>query len=273
MTNKQDLTNADIDRSQAFLGAVLGAELAGNLPPDHQIGANFPPEPIVATEDQRIAALIEAANKWTEQHPVITTKDVAAACMDYLDQLDAQWAAFDDRRKAEREPHNAALKAIQDKWLPRLERIDICRRALRPIKQAWLRFDAARLKAEREAEEHKAAEAQRRADQLAEQAMAGGPNAVSQTIIALEATQEAERARQAAAAVPQRAQVRGNLGGRTHSLRTVWMANIVEQDLVYRHFRNHSEVKDLLQRLANAAARGGARNPNLPGCWIFSEEQ
>jgi hypothetical protein len=34
----------------------------------------------------------------------------------------------------------------------------------------------------------------------------------------------------------------------------------------------HAEVKALLQRLANAAARRGVRNPNLPGCWIFSEE-
>jgi hypothetical protein len=29
---------------------------------------------------------------------------------------------------------------------------------------------------------------------------------------------------------------------------------------------------DLLQRLANAAARRGMRNPNLPGCWISSEQ-
>lgn len=276
MKNGEDLTDAAIERSQAFLGAVLGVDEQGNLPPDHQIGANNPPSPIepeLAPEDKRVADHTAAATKWLERYPTIKNEEIAAACTDYLNQLDADWTALDERRKAERESHNKALKAIQDKYLPRLERIDICRRALRPLKQAWLRLRDARLKAEREAEDRKAAEAQRRADQLAEQAKAGGSNAVSQTIIALEATQEAERARQAAAAVPRRAQVRGTLGGRTHSLRTVWKALIVEQDLCYRHFRDHADVKAILLQLANAAARGGTRNPNLPGCEIYSTQE
>jgi hypothetical protein len=250
-----------------------------SLPTDHQIGANFPPEPIeLVAEDKRVAELIEAANKWCEQYPTIEDDAVAAACMDYLNQLDANWTAFDERRKAEREPHNKALKEIQEKWRPRLDRIDICRRALRPLKQAWLRLKEARLKAEREAAEREAAEAQRRADQLAEQAKAGGPNAISQTIIALEATQQAEWARQAVAIMPRRAQVRGNLGGRTHSLRTVWKAEIIEIEKTFERYKSRREVIELLTSLANADVRNPRLWPNpedrdIPGCYVSKTQE
>ncbi len=234
---------------------------------------NRPPEPIVPEDDERVAALVRNATKLTEQHSVVETDELAAVIADVINQLDAQWEAFDGKRKAEREPHNQALKAIQEKWLPRLERIDICRRAIKPLHRAWLKLKDARLKAERDAKAHEAAEAQRTADQLAEQAAGGGPSAVPNMIGAAEAAAEAAKARQAVAAVPQRAQVRGNLGGRTHSLRTVYHASIVEQDLCYGHFRYHADVKALLQRLANAAARGGTRNPDLPGCWIYDTQE
>ena len=73
-------------------------------------------EPINAPEDKRVADLIEAATKWGEQYPKIEDEGIAAACTDCLNQLDKHWAAIEvKRRKAEREPHNKALKAIQDK--------------------------------------------------------------------------------------------------------------------------------------------------------------
>ena len=246
---------------------------------------NQPPEPVTpepveakaAPEDKRIAELIEAATEWARQFPTIESEEVASACTDYLNQLDAQWEEFEDKRKAEREPHNQALKKIQEKWLPRLDRIDICRRAIRPVHRGWLRLKDVRLKAERETKEREAAEAQRHADQLAEQAKAGGPNAVSQTIIALEATQAAERSRQEAAAVPQRAQLRGTLGGRTHSLRTEWQADIVEIEKTFEHYKSRREVIELLSRLAKADVRNPRlwRNPEIryiPGCHCYSEQ-
>ncbi len=237
------------------------------------LGHNRPPEPIeAAKEDQRLAELIANADAWAAEHPLIEDEAVGVEAANWLEQLEKHLKEFQGKFKEEKAPHEKKLAESRAKWHPRLERIEICLRSIKPRFRAWIKLKEDRRKAAVAAEECKAAEAQRRADQLAEQAKAGGPNAVSQTIIAHDATQEAERARQAVAAMPQRAQVRSNLGGRTHSLRTVWQASIVEQDLCYRHFRDHAEVKALLQRLANASARGGVRNPNLPGCWIFSEE-
>jgi hypothetical protein len=238
------------------------------------IGHNQPPESIdLAKEDAEVAALIKVANAWAEKYPVIETESVAIELVNYLDQLDAYWNKFDSARKAEKKKHDDAIKEIQSKWCPRQEYIDICRRVLRPIRDAWIKLTRARDKADREAKEHEAAAAQRRADQLAEQAAAGGAGAVTNLIAAREASIEAENARLAAAAIPKRAQIRGSLTGRAHSLRTVWFAHVVKQDLCYQHFRDHADVKDVLLRLANAAARSGVRNPNLPGCYVESKEQ
>ncbi len=273
MKNGPDLSDADIERSQAFLGAVLGVDEEGNLPPDHQIGANNPPGPIVAPEDQRAADSVANADKWLAEYPVIEDEDVGKAAADHVDQLKKGLKASEEEFKAEKAPHEAKLAEIREKFHPRIDRFKICLRAVEPRFRAWIKLNEDRRKAAEAAEKRKAEEAQRRADQLAEQAKAGGRNAVSQAVLAHEAAQEAEAARKAVAAMPQRAQVRGNLGGRTHSLRTVWRAEIMEQDVIYHHFRNCAEVKDLLQSLANAAARGGIRNPNLPGCEIFSTQE
>ena len=274
MKNRQDLNDTDIDRSQAFIAAVLGPEEVARLDGEAiDRTHNRPPEPIEpepTPEDKRVADLIEAANKWAEQHPVIETEDVAAACVDYLGQLDAQWKEFDGKFREEKKPHEDALQVIRTRWHPRLERLDICRRAIRPLERAWLRLKDLRLRQEREAAEREAADAQRRADQLAEQAKGGGPGTVTNMIGAREAAQEADRARQAVAAVPQRAQVRGNLGGRTRSLRSVWRADLVVIEEALGHYKSHREVKDLLTRLANADARAGVRW--IPGFHVYREE-
>jgi hypothetical protein len=89
------------------------------------------------------------------------------------------------------------------------------------------------------------------------------PGTVTNLISATEAAQEAERARQEAAAVPRRAESRGALGGRTRNLRLTWHAEVVDVDLVYHHYRDHPEVQALLYRLANEAASSGVRNPAL----------
>ena len=282
MSNNQDLTDAAIERSQAFIGAVLGADKEGNLPPDrHQIGGNNPPEPIVAPEDQKVAELVNNANRWSDLHKTIETEEVAAAAADWIDQLNKLHDAYKVTFDKEKEPHNEALKEIRDKWHPRLERLKVCLQAINPAFLSYKRKKAARLSAERAAAEREAAEKQRQAEQLAEQAKAGRP----QTMIdAAEAAREAERARKAVAAVPQRAQVRGNLGGRTHSLRSVWHAEIVVQDLVYQKFKDHPDVRALLHRLANAAVRaqGGPRPEGgakaglceaLQGCYVYESQE
>lgn len=243
-----------------------------NIPdPRFGIGGNLPPEPIDV--DATIDALIANANDWAGRHLVIEDEKVAKDALDNLNKLQAHRAEYDEMRKAEKKPFDDGALAVQRKWVPRIDRIDACIKPFNGLRNAWLNLKEVRRKAALEAAELAAAEAQRRADQLAEKAKAGGPNVVTNTILGMEAEAEAEKARKAVAAVPQRAQERGNLGGRTHSLRTYWYADVIDQDLCYQHFRARPEIKDVLAKLANAAARAGTRNPNLPGCWVDSEER
>lgn len=251
--------------------------LLDSLPADHLPGANFPPEPIedVAPEDKRIADLIANADQHATTHPIIEDEEAADAAANWKKQLTdhrAEYKAAFDKEKA---PYETELARIRAKWHPRLERLDACLASIRPRLSAWMKLDTARKKAEREVADRAAAEAEHRAAQLAEQAQAkaGGPSTVTNAIMAMEAAQEAAQARKAAAAMPTRSQMRGSLGGPTLSLRTVWKAHIADQDAFYGHVRDHKDVKALFQSLANASARHGTRNPNLPGCEIYSTQE
>jgi hypothetical protein len=233
------------------------------------IGHNAPPEPIDV--DATIEKLIANANAWAEQHPVVETKEIAAEAIENLNQLQKLRAQYDALRKKEKKPFDDAAAAVQNKWLPKFERIDACIKVFVRLRAGWFERDKAqREAAEREAE-REAAEAQRRSDQLTEQAQAR--STATNWIAATNAVQEAVRKRQEAAAIPKKTQIRGSLGGRVHGPRTVWFAYIADQDLCYQHFRDHPDMKALLQRLANAAARSGVRNPNLGGCWVDSKEE
>ena len=250
------------------------AVIGGNKPPEPTAESNDEP---IAPEDKRVADLIANALNWAAQYPKIETEEIAVAATDWLDQLDEDWDKIEAKRVAERAPLNQQLKAIQARYLPWLEQINICRRAIRAPHTAY-KLAAERQRKAREAEAARvAAEAQSRADQLAEQAKAGGPSAIAQTIVAREAEQEAERARQAAAAVPKRTQIRGALGGRTHSLQTVWKADIHEIEKTFAHYKGRREVFELLQSLANADVRNPRLWPNpedrhIAGCHCYSEQ-
>ncbi len=262
-----------------------------------QIGANFPPEPVEpvpdekaaaataeaerSAEDKRVADLIANTNDWATLHPDGSrwTEEIAVEATDYLNQLNKDWNKIEAKRIAERKPLRKQLQAIQDKYLPWLTRIGICRDAIERPHTAYKLAAEQRRKAMAADAARVAAEAQRRADQLAEQAKAGagGPKAVSQTIIAMEAAEEAERARKAAAEVPLRTQIRGSLGGRTHSLRTVWKAEILEIEKAFEHYKLRREVHELLTRLANADVRNPRlwQNPAdrpIPGCYTHSKQ-
>jgi hypothetical protein len=263
------------------------------------IGHNRPPEPLdtAAAAEKRVADpikvadLIKTADEWAEKYPAPTqVESVAAAdrvlgaANEFLNQLDAHWNELDAARIAEKRPHDIAAAAVQAKYKPQLDKIDLCRRAVKALHNGWLKLKGARERADRERDLRAAAEEQRRADQLAEQAKAGGPGTVTNLVNSAEAAQEAERLRQRAVAIPQRPQSRGAISGRARSLRTAWLAKVVEWNLLYEHYKDHPDVKDVLQELANAAVRaqGGPRppagqkegsNPKLPGVWIYAEEQ
>lgn len=248
------------------------------------IGHNLPPEPVDLARE-RVDALIANANAWAERFAKIEDEETAASAADFLDQLDRQFQQYDAARREEKRPHDQAADAVQAKWTPLLGRLAACKTVINLLHASWLRRKQERLDEQRRKEQQEAEEARQRAEQLARQAQTaqGGPGALNATIAAQEAAQAAERARKALAAVPERAQVRGNLGGRARSLRYTWKAAIVDWDAAYAHFRGHIQVQQLLLDLTNAAvrAKGGPRpadgqgegiSEQLPFALIYREE-
>jgi len=243
--------------------------------PAFGIGHNLPP--VIDQARERVAALESAANDWAKACAVIEDAETAAQCTDFLDQLLAEHKKWDAQRAAEKKPHDEAAKAVQERWKPLLDKLLLCKGAIEPRHRAWLQRERQRLEAERrqrEAEAREAAREAERAQEAARRAVEESKGDVVQSMLAANAAVDAAAdASRAAAAVPRRAQVRGALGGRARSLRETWSAHIVDPDLFYQHVKDRPEVKDVLQRLANAAARGGIRNPDLPGCWVYSSEE
>jgi hypothetical protein len=257
-----------------------------NLPDYQKIGGNFPPEalePELAPEDKRIAALVANADAHVAEHPIIEDEEAGDAAANFLKQLKDHYDALKQKFDEEKVPHEEKLAEIRAKYHPRLDRLQTCIKSIRPRVRAWISLLENRRKAEEADRVRAAAEAQRHADQLAEQAAAGSRNAVTNTIAAAEAAREADMARKAVAEMPKRVQVRPSLGGHTLSLRTVWYAEIVEWDKCYRHFQDNAKVRKLVQSLANEAARSIAaeaarhRLPkpvqSLPGCEIYSKQE
>ncbi len=247
------------------------------------IGHNSPPEPIdIAAE--RVDREVASATAWIEQVKVIKTEEQATTLATKLKQLRDLRQEYDRQYRAERKPHDDKVAEVKADWVPLIEKLLICyEKALLPLEKAWLRERQRQDDEDREKRRNEAAEAQRLADQLTEQAKAGGPGVVFNTIAAMEAAAEADRARQAVAAVPLRAQVRDALGSPARSLHQVWHAQVVDWDLWYAQVRNRGEVRDLLSQLANAAVRNknGPRppagategmNPAMPGCWLLRDE-
>ncbi len=269
----------ETELSQARIAAVLGPEEVAKLDGEEASpgpGHNRPPSAIDAEPPpidlarQRVDEEITSANKWAEQVKVIDSEEKAKALADKLDQLTKLFQKYDAMRAAEKRPHDEKSAEVQENWRF-IFRLKICKEALQPLESDWLRREKLRLAADRQEKERVAREAQRRADQLAEQAKAGGPNVVGNRIDAADAAAEAERAREAVAAVPVRAQSRGNLGGRARSLKRVAKAQVVDWDKCYQHYRLRGEVRDVLATLASADARHGVKE--IPGCFLWTEDE
>lgn len=161
------------------------------------------------------------------------------------------------KKKAEQE--EAARKAAEE-----AERIkaEAERKRREAEEAARAAAEQARLQAEQAAREAEAREgdvigAQIR-KQEAEKAAKEAEKAAKKTV--KEAAKEEKKTTRAAAQAANRAarakpQVRGDLGTRAAGLRPTYSAEIVNYDLVLWGFRNHPDIKEAVETLANAYAR------------------
>ncbi|MCB1460936.1 MAG: hypothetical protein KDJ90_00555 [Nitratireductor sp.] len=181
----------------------------------------------------------------------ITTKEQADKAATWAKRLGTLSKKADDLRKVEKQPHIDAGATVDAKWNPiRDDAKDLSTRLKRHL-DAWLR-EQDRLERERQARAREEAERAQREAEEAARAAAASDDAEAKA----RAEEAAEQAKQAERDAAERNAQAGRTGAKV-SLRTFVSAEITDYDALLIALKDHSEVKELVQSLANRAAKSG----------------
>lgn len=250
-------------------GHNMPPELLPVLPPeatDEQIGAQFekPVEELVAELPYdpikhagfkvRVNAFAEACGKWRDLK-VIQTAEQSEKLTDFISGARGIAKQIEEARKAEKGVHDAKAKVVQDAYVALIETMTRAVDTVKPMQADWLKREQARIDAEK-------AEAARLAKEKADEAArlaaaAAARNDVAGEVEAERMAKEAAKEENAAYRPVSAKAGSATGGGRAMSMRTIRTAEIHNFNQVYLMFRDEPEVRDLLQRLANAAVRCG----------------
>lgn len=233
------------------------------------VGHNNPPAPTpIEAARETLADLHLTAEQWFDGAD-IETDGQADEVSRIVDAARKAKTRFEADRKAEKQPHLDAGKAVDTAWKPLTDAADriveVGKAALTP----WLQ---AKERAKREAE----AEARRVADAAAEEAR----RLAAQTDGSLAAAQarddaiEQAEAAQAKAdrAARDRAGAKGEGMGRTMSLRTTYRSEVEDRRALLNHVARTrpADLDTFLSEWARKAVAAGARE--LPGVKVWAEQ-
>lgn len=172
----------------------------------------------------------------------------------------------DNQRVVEKEPHLAASRAVDDKWRDIIADAKDWAAKAKKATEAFLIAKKRAEEARAREEAAKAAELRRQAEEAAREAQKAeqvDEDAEAKRAELIRQAQEAEKA----------AEVRNAQAGRTGakvSLRVEKRGEIVDYDALLIALKDRAEIKDLVQSLANRAAKSGFE---LPGMKIVEIEK
>lgn len=225
--------------------------------------------PPIAEWGLTIDDLFAEAQNWCDGEP-ISTEGQAEEITKLIGMLEKAMKGASAAADAEKKPLHDAWKAKIAEWKPLLEK---CEKAIRAAKRAmtpWLEIVAAENRRKQE-EASKAAEAA--AARLREQAIASRESSdLRDDDVREQLERDAEEAAKAARiAASEKAVVRG--GGKTVTLRDVWLVAINDRKALLQHYMRlrPDDLEAWLYDQARRDVREGARH--LPGCNIWSEKK
>jgi hypothetical protein len=224
-------------------------------------GGNLSPFQIA---EEAINDLYDEAKNWLDGAAVEdqATADGIAKLLNLIRKAEKDAEAF---RKAEKEPHMAAAKAVDAMFKPLADKCALmasaCKKALEPFLKAQ---EAARVEAARKARE----EAEEAARKAAEAYKAANPASIEEREAAEEAIKAADKAEAKAYAIARDTSKAKSDVGRAASLRTSHKAVMVDPLAAARYFWTASpdDMIEFLQTLADKAVRQGKRE--IPGFTI-----
>jgi type IV secretory pathway VirB10-like protein len=219
--------------------------------PGHNNPPPYDPDEL-AKFDATVTEFLSATQQWLAMDK-IETDTHAGQITDQITGLRGLWKKVDEARKAAKKPHDEAGKAVQKAYAPLLEKLTKAADKLKPKLAAY-----ASEKARREAEARQKAEEEARAkaeSAAAAQKEAEASGDISAQVEAEEAAKEAEQMQKDAARKTATNVKSASGAGRTMSLRKIPEVEITNINVLFLHYRDHPDVRDLLQRLATAEVR------------------
>jgi len=213
----------------------------------HNTGMDFDAIQARATE------LATAANQWLAA-PEIADGETADLLDSLLAQIRAEIKAADEVRKGINAPYDQSIKANNGRFKPVTDLLDRATAVLKPLKVGWLVREGERIANERAAAERAALAALQAAEDAKVQASSG------RDIMADMAAEQAEAAADQAmadldTALAARARVKGELATSASGLRTYWSAEVTDWTAAALHYSSAPELREVIQKLANADAR------------------
>lgn len=228
---------ADMTNGNAAMSIDAGIAKAGHNNP--------PPEILFADEIEAAYAL--AADSLNGP---ITDDNQEAAITDILATIKRLKKDADDARAEEKRPHDAAAKAVQDKWKPVLTKADIAIAALQGPLTGYRTAKRERIRAEAEAAAQAVRDAERRVI-AAEQAARslGGDLETLGGIIA-----ESDRLKKEAAKANRATKA-------ATGLRTQWVAHVTDYGAALKWLkeRRPDDLKAAIDELARREVHAGVR--------------
>lgn len=246
------------------------ADGEADLPPkDH----NQPPpydDAVLEDLSEKVRDFTDGAGDWSDLKE-IETEEQSAKLTDYLSGARGLYKKVDEARKAAKKPHDDAGKAVQDAFMPLLNKLKRSADTAKELQTVWLTKLEKEKAAERQRQIEEAERQRRAAEEAARQAESR--NDIEGQVDAEAAMKEAEKAEKAAQRDVRVSSKSSTGGGRTTSLRTVREAEITNLRHLFLHYQSHPEVAEVLRRLANADIRAAKGAPvDIPGINIIERK-
>lgn len=212
-------------------------------------GHNLPPayDPAALAEvRERVEAFREGAAEWIAMSE-ISDPDTAAAHADFVGATRQLFEEAEAVRKAEKQPHLDAGRAVDDAFRPMADWLKSVKAKAAEVQKAWQTKERERRRAEK-----RELERQAREEAKAAQARADAGDASASVELAA-----AEKRADAAADAAENVRVQSRGAGRAVTLRKRTTARLVKPMQGFMAFKDHPDVTALLEKLAAAEFRAG----------------
>ncbi len=191
---------------------------------------------------------------WLEE-TTIDSQAKADKAAHYADKLRGLYKKAEAQRKNEKQPHLDAGKEVDTKYSELKSCADNAGQKLKSELTKFLAAEERKHKEEqRKLEEQARKEAEEEREKLEKEA------AKSQQNIQVPTVEELVKP-----IAPVKVNAGGGLGNKKVSLRTNYKAEITDYPKALQHFADHTEVKELILKLANRIVRTEKENANIPG--------